>query len=61
MGVQTIHGKSPFPGLFIWLRDGRRVPVRIPEGCLLIQAGKELEWLTAGTITAGMHEVNSIT
>jgi hypothetical protein len=34
----TIHGKSRFPGLFIWLRDGRRVPVAVPDGCLLLQA-----------------------
>lgn len=40
-----------------WLRDGRRVPVRVPEGCLFVQAGKQLEWLTGGDIQAGMHEV----
>ena len=53
----TIHGKSRFPGLFVWLRNGDRVPVRIPAGCLFIQAGKQLEWLTAGHVKAGMHEV----
>lgn len=53
----TIHGKSRFPGLFIWLRDGTRVPVKVPDGCLLLQAGKQLEWLTGGVITAGFHEV----
>jgi len=53
----TIHGKSRFPGLFIWLRDGTRVPVKVPDGCLLIQAGKQIEWLTGGEITAGFHEV----
>lgn len=26
----TIHGKSRYPGLYVWLRDGTRVPVRIP-------------------------------
>lgn len=26
----TIHGKSRYPGLHIWLRDGTRTPVRIP-------------------------------
>ena len=36
----TIHGKSRFPGLFIWLRDGRRLPVAVPEGCLLLQASR---------------------
>jgi len=53
----TIHGKSRFPGLFIWLRDGSRLQVRVPDGCLLLQAGKQLEWLTGGAITAGFHEV----
>jgi len=53
----TIHGKSRFPGLFIWLRDGTRVPVKVPDGCLLIQAGKQIEWLTGGEILAGFHEV----
>jgi len=53
----TIHGKSRFPGLYIWLRDGTRVPVKVPDGCLLLQAGKQLEWVTGGVITAGFHEV----
>ncbi|KAK9814525.1 hypothetical protein WJX72_007371 [[Myrmecia] bisecta] len=53
----TIHGKSRFPGLFVWLRDGRRVPVRIPDGCLFIQAGKQMEWLTGGHVRGGYHEV----
>lgn len=53
----TIHGKSRFPGLYIWLRDGSRLQVRVPDGCLLLQAGKQLEWLTGGAITAGFHEV----
>ena len=59
LNLLTIHGKSRFPGLFVWLRDGRRIPVRIPEGCLFIQAGKQLEWLTGGHVQAGMHEVPS--
>jgi isopenicillin N synthase-like dioxygenase len=53
----TIHGKSRFPGLYIWLRDGTKVPVKVPDGCLLLQAGKQLEWVTGGEITAGFHEV----
>ncbi|EIE25459.1 Clavaminate synthase-like protein [Coccomyxa subellipsoidea C-169] len=53
----TIHGKSRFPGLAVWLQDGRRMPVSIPSGCLLIQAGKQIEWLTNGHVRAGMHEV----
>lgn len=57
LNFMTIHGKSRFPGLYIWLRDGTRYLVRVPDGCLLIQAGKQLEWLTGGEITAGFHEV----
>lgn len=76
MGLLTIHGKSNFPGLFVWLRDGTRVRycsdasegcwhvlsltlgrVKVPDGCLLLQAGKQLEWLTGGIIKAGWHEV----
>jgi isopenicillin N synthase-like dioxygenase len=33
----TIHGKARFPGLFVWLRNGHRIPVKMPEGCLLLQ------------------------
>lgn len=53
----TIHGKSRYPGLHVWLRNGTRAPVRMPDGCLLLQAGKQLEWLTGGFIEAGYHEV----
>lgn len=34
-----IHGKSRFPGLSVWLADGTRCPVSIPQGCLLCQVG----------------------
>ena len=53
----TAHGRSRFPGLFIWTRDGRKVTVKVPAGCLLVQAGKQLEHLTAGHVLAGFHEV----
>lgn len=53
----TIHGKSNFPGLFVWLRNGEKVAVRVPDGCLLLQTGKMLEWLTGGHFYAGFHEV----
>ncbi|KAJ9558411.1 hypothetical protein OSB04_013025 [Centaurea solstitialis] len=53
----TIHYKSKFPGLSIWLRNGEKVEVKVPDGCLLIHAGKQLEWMTAGDCKAGMHEV----
>ncbi|CAI5953144.1 unnamed protein product [Closterium sp. NIES-65] len=53
----TIHGRCRFPGLRIWLRDGTCCRVSVPDGCLLLQAGKQMEWLTGGEVAAGMHEV----
>lgn len=53
----TIHGKSRFPGLYAWMRDGTKIPVSVPEGYLLVQAGKQIEYLTAGYVLAGYHEV----
>jgi isopenicillin N synthase-like dioxygenase len=53
----TVHGRSRFPGLNIFTRGGRKVEVEVPEGCLFIQAGKQVEWLTGGHILAGYHEV----
>ena len=53
----TIHGKSRFPGLYIWLRTGEKMRVVVPNGCFLLQAGRELEYLTGGYIKAGFHEV----
>ena len=32
----TIHGKSRYPGLFLWTRDMEKQAVSIPEGCLLL-------------------------
>jgi isopenicillin N synthase-like dioxygenase len=32
----TVHGKSRFPGLYVWLRNWKKVPVKIPKGCLLL-------------------------
>jgi isopenicillin N synthase-like dioxygenase len=37
----TIHGKSRYPGLYIWTRKGKRVAVAVPEGCLLIQVSSQ--------------------
>lgn len=57
LNFMTIHGKSRFPGLYIWLRDGTKMAVKVPDGCLLIQAGIQIEWLTGGYIQGGFHEV----
>lgn len=53
----TIHGKSRYPGLFLWTREWKKMPVSIPAGCLLLQAGIMFEHLTGGYVTAGYHEV----
>ncbi|GJX09645.1 flavanone 3-hydroxylase [Tanacetum coccineum] len=43
--------------LYIWLRNGKKVEVKVLEGCLLIQSRKQLEWVTAGDCMAGLQEV----
>lgn len=53
----TIHGKSRFSGLYVWTRDGRKMLVKVPDGCLLLQAGLQFEYLTGGAVLAGFHEV----
>ncbi|KZT52910.1 Clavaminate synthase-like protein [Calocera cornea HHB12733] len=54
----TIHGRSRYPGLHIWARNtGKRIAVGIPPGCLLVQAGRQLEHLSGGLVKAGYHEV----
>ena len=57
LNLLTVHGRGRLPGLFVWTRAGERGAVRVPEGCLLLQAGMQLEYLTGGVIEAGMHEV----
>lgn len=53
----TIHGKSRYPGLYIWLRNWKKILVKIPTGCLLLQAGSMFEHLTGGYVLSGYHEV----
>lgn len=53
----TIHGKSNYPGLYVWLKNGKKVKVKVPDGCLLLQAGRQIEYLTGGALMAGYHEV----
>ena len=53
----TIHGKSRFPGLSVWSRAGEKLSVATPDGCLLVQAGKQIEYATGGHVLAGFHEV----
>jgi len=53
----TIHGKSRFPGLYVWSRDNQKMQVKVPEGCLILQSGKTFEHITGGYVHAGFHEV----
>ena len=53
----TIHGKSRYPGLFAWTKEGEKFTVAVPDGHLLLQAGKQFEILTGGKVTCGYHEV----
>lgn len=53
----TIHGKSRYPGLFVWLRGLKKVSVKVPPGCLFLQAGSMFEHLTGGYVLSGFHEV----
>jgi hypothetical protein len=36
---------------------GSQLAPSVPAGHILLQAGLQLEWLTAGLVSAGMHEV----
>jgi isopenicillin N synthase-like dioxygenase len=36
LNFMTIHGGSRFPGLYIWLRNWKKIAVKIPAGCLLL-------------------------
>jgi isopenicillin N synthase-like dioxygenase len=57
ISFMTAHGMSNFPGLHIWTRDGRRIPVLVPDGCLLMQAGQQFQHVTGGRVLSGHHEV----
>ena len=37
LNFMTIHGKSRFPGLFVWTNEGKKMSVKVPDGCLLVQ------------------------
>lgn len=55
--VITMHGRSRFRALIAWTKQGQPFLVEVPEGYLICQAARELEYLTAGHVNAGMHEV----
>jgi isopenicillin N synthase-like dioxygenase len=49
--------RSRYPGLYVWTRDGSKRVVKIPQGCLLAQAGAQFQYITGGHVLAGFHEV----
>ncbi|MBI5369580.1 hypothetical protein HZA85_00080 [Candidatus Uhrbacteria bacterium] len=53
----TVHGQTNIRALVCWTLDGQPFLVEVPDGCLLAQAGKSLEWVTGGRFFAGKHEV----
>jgi hypothetical protein len=53
----TVHGKSRFPGLYVWTRAMKKLACKIPDGCLIMQSGIQFERLTGGYVLAGFHEV----
>jgi hypothetical protein len=57
MNLVTGHGRASCPGLNIWDYHWRRIPVRVPDGCFLMQAGWQLWYATGGEIMFGFHEV----
>ena len=57
ISLMTVHGKSRYPGLLVWTRDWKKRPVKIPEGCLLVQSGTTFEHITGGYVMSGYHEV----
>jgi len=59
LNLLTIHGKSNFPGLSIWTREGSKMSVKVPDGCLLVQAGKQIEYLTGAQRSITQSESES--
>lgn len=52
----TAHAPANCAALFAWLRDYTRFPVTGREGCYVLQAGRQLEYVTGGRVHYGMHE-----
>jgi isopenicillin N synthase-like dioxygenase len=56
----TVHARANTPGLHTWSASGERYDaLTVPEGCFLIQSGRQLRHLTGGLIPAMYHEVTT--
>lgn len=53
----TVHPRASHPGLVAWDRKLRRRRLRIPDGYLLAQGGRQLEVISGGIFWRGPHEV----
>jgi hypothetical protein len=48
-----------YPGLHIWARNsGKKIAVKVPPGCLLVQAGKQLEAFSGGLVKGQFTALN---
>ncbi len=56
----TAHTQSNYPGLRAWTRTGESFFAKVPDGCILVQAGQQLEYVTGGAILCGLHEVLAV-
>jgi hypothetical protein len=65
--VFAIHAQGTHSGLFVYTENGERLEVRVPQGCFLVQAGRQLYLkmrsmerrgeISTRPIKAGWHEV----
>ncbi len=60
MSFATVHGPATDPGLFAWTTGGVRHPVRLPRGHLILQCGRQMQWLTGGVAHRVFHEVAAV-
>ena len=54
-GLITTHTPTRFEGMSAWLLTGEKVAIKVPENHVLVQGGKQLEWMTGGYLKAGFH------
>lgn len=55
----TLHGKSRYPGLYIWTKNGKKVAVAVPTGCLLIQVSQNSSQEFERNVNAYQHKAQS--
>lgn len=56
----TVHARANTPGLHTWSANGERYDaLTVPEGCILVQSGRQLRHITGGLIPAMYHEVTT--